>query len=31
MTPQERAFMRLTAFDEEDKEEESSGGKFEGE
>jgi DNA-binding NarL/FixJ family response regulator len=29
MTPQERAFMRLTAFDEDDNEDESSGGKRE--
>ena len=27
MTPQERAFMRLTAFDEDDDEDEASGGK----
>jgi DNA-binding NarL/FixJ family response regulator len=31
MTPQERAFMRLTAFDEDDDEDDSSGGKRESE
>lgn len=31
MTPQERAFMRLTAFDEDDNGDESSGGKHEAE